>query len=449
MIRSRSEVTTTPRVCLLAVALVAAAPGSGAALPEPEALPSEQPPGYVQVIGAGRWWDVDRPPSGCRLVGADEIPGRTPGAEVRARSAEAARAQGANHVRLGPLVGDPPVRPTRLFACSGEALARGEKESGASLFAGSFSAADGLYVLRWDERPGRVVACERVGAWSGTYPSPERLAELARKRDANVALLDPEAASEAMTTAEVQGVFMGSRDPVTVRLLRCSEDSELLAEGILFDPVRRPDRGCAETGAATLVGLWETVETSKGGLGEVVEFRADGSFTQAVATIVDSYYRLSGDLLSVDDAPLGEDAPPSATRTEFRVRLEGDRLIATDSEGTRIEKKRFGEPADATSPLVGAWRYRPPYAGRRDAFERYTAEGRFFLRLPLSSSHGCYALRGNLVTLTSRQGDEKQVAFELRDDDLLLTGASGPWRYRRAEGGAWYGQEQLRDEQRR
>lgn len=405
-------------------------------------------PGYVQVISAERWLGaLGLSMPGCRSRGADEIPGWTPGAEVRQRSAEPARARGANRVLVGGLAGDPPVRPTRFFACPDELLAEAENASPVTLFAGSFSARDGLYSLPWDEPPGRIAGCERVGSYAGDSLSPERLARLAREKGANVALLDFEPVSEAMASADAPGVFLHYMNPLTVRFLRCSDDSELLAAGVLFGPdVGLGDRGCPAPGTATLVGLWESVDTSEGGIGHVVEFLADGGFVQAPTVLRDGFYRLIGDRLWVDDVPPHEEDVPSATRVEFGVRLEGDRLITTDPEGFVIEKERFGEAAGTPTSLVGTWQYRHP-AGRT-AFERYTADGRLLFRLPFSTGRGCYALRGDVVILTSPNGEEIRVPFELRDAELFLTRVlgGGPSGYRRSAEGAWYGQEQHRDE---
>ena len=49
--------------------------------------------------------------------------------------------------------------------------------------------------------------------------------------------------------------------------------------------------------AASLIGRWRSTETSKGGIGAVYQFRADGTFDFSPGAIVDMPYRMEGDQL--------------------------------------------------------------------------------------------------------------------------------------------------------
>ncbi len=70
---------------------------------------------------------------------------------------------------------------------------------------------------------------------------------------------------------------------------------------------------------ANLIGLWDSVKTSSGGIGQTLEFRGDGTFVEAATVLVDGYYRVIGDRLVVGQQPLGADAKQST-----RIKIEGD-----------------------------------------------------------------------------------------------------------------------------
>ena len=91
-------------------------------------------------------------------------------------------------------------------------------------------------------------------------------------------------------------------------------------------------------GAIDLVGLWESEETSSGGIGHALEFRADGTFVQATTVIVDTSYRLIGDRLVVGPDASGA-SPDGSKSPSFRV--EGGVLMRTGSDGAVLRADRL------------------------------------------------------------------------------------------------------------
>jgi hypothetical protein len=79
-----------------------------------------------------------------------------------------------------------------------------------------------------------------------------------------------------------------------------------------------------------LVGLWESDGKSKGGIGAALEFRSDGTYTQATTMLVDAFYRVVGDRLVMGDQPPAVDADTTAASPcDFRSsRNLVDSLIA-------------------------------------------------------------------------------------------------------------------------
>jgi hypothetical protein len=196
---------------------------------------------------------------------------------------------------------------------------------------------------------------------------------------------------------------------------------------------------CPPPHSDQLVGLWESENKSKGGIGHTLEFRADGAFVEATTVLVDTYYRVSGDRLIISEKPIA-DTGDAGSSIPFKI--EGNTLIQKERSGPSVRKERVGLSESGQAPIVGVWRYRH-YTGAI-AFERYTPEGRMYFRLPMTSSAGCYVSGGAKLTLARPNEKETQASFELGIDDLALRfPGREPARYHRAPAGPWYERERI------
>lgn len=195
--------------------------------------------------------------------------------------------------------------------------------------------------------------------------------------------------------------------------------------------------GCSAPGRQDLVGLWESSDVSKGGIGHTLDFRQDGTYVEATTVIVNSTYRVSGDQLFVDT--------PGAPREQFKFRVEGDTLTQTFPEGSSISKARIGRAESGSSPIVGTWRYGAMLGAR--AFEKYTADGRMLFRLPLRSSTGCYQIEDDRLLLSKPISGETAFTFNLpAGGKLVLKNSSGTpksYSYGKSEDGLWYDREHV------
>ena len=199
---------------------------------------------------------------------------------------------------------------------------------------------------------------------------------------------------------------------------------------------------CAQTAAcpastgAQLFGLWESRETSKGGIGHALEFRADGRFVETFAILLNLFYRIAGDHRAILETPGAADSVQDVT---FRV--DGNVLTETGPDGSTLIKERFGKPPVAGPTLAGVWRYRHDTGAL--AYERYADDGRFLFRLPMRSSIGCFTLEGDRLRLERRGAPETVVTVVWRAGDLVLPGTGKDAVYRREPAGAWYDLEHI------
>jgi hypothetical protein len=113
-----------------------------------------------------------------------------------------------------------------------------------------------------------------------------------------------------------------------------------LLAAILFTGSTAHGLTCPTPKTQTLVGLWESRETSKGGIGHTVEFRQDGTFVEATTVMVNFTYHVSGDRLTLDEAP-GD---------SVKFRIEGDTFLQTQADGSTLKKSALGRLRKAARP---------------------------------------------------------------------------------------------------
>jgi hypothetical protein len=202
---------------------------------------------------------------------------------------------------------------------------------------------------------------------------------------------------------------------------------------IAQDPPATP--GCRAPGSQDLIGLWESRDVSRGGIGHTIEFRHHGTYVEAPTVIINSTYRVSGDQLFVDT--------PGAPREQSKIRIEGDTLTQTLHDGSSLPKVRVGQAETGSSPIVGTWRYGAMLG--TGAFEKYTADGRMLFRLPLRSSTGCYQIEGDRLLLSKPISGETAFTFNLpAGGELILKSSSRnpkSYPYKKSEDGLWYERE--------
>jgi hypothetical protein len=139
----------------------------------------------------------------------------------------------------------------------------------------------------------------------------------------------------------------------------------------------------------SIVGRWRSVETSRGGIGAMYEFRADGTFSFSPGAIVDMPYRVEGDQIVFLASP--------ATGPEQKSKLEwtGQNTFQMET----IAYTRQGAARDATHPLTGEWTGAGQMDGRK--IERrfiFDGAGHCLMLMPFLTQNGIYTARaGNLA----------------------------------------------------
>jgi hypothetical protein len=185
----------------------------------------------------------------------------------------------------------------------------------------------------------------------------------------------------------------------------------------------------AQDVAPALVGRWDAVTRSTGGIGQIMELRADGSMTHWYAVMVEFTYVVQGSLLITSFTPATGGA---VEQTTTEIRFEGDVLIQKSTGSgleTRMTRKRAGGPHDA--PIVGVWAY--PHEAGGTAFMMYTADGRLIFRLPMRANRGRWSVSGDKLTIGPMPAAAR-LTYRAEGDQLVLTDDQGKQvTYSRAE----------------
>jgi hypothetical protein len=179
---------------------------------------------------------------------------------------------------------------------------------------------------------------------------------------------------------------------------------------------------CAHGAKAPVAGLWLGEARSRGGLGNWIEFRPDGTAQWSFGAIVEGTYRVSGTSLWI----AGGD-PPRETPAG-RLQIEGDVAVRTlpappdapsretltpreqamfERMAKPIEMRRVGTSRPGTAPIVGTWQYTHPTGAT--AFETFTKDGEFVLRVQMQTADVTYTHTADGVRVKLPHGEESLV----------------------------------------
>jgi hypothetical protein len=168
---------------------------------------------------------------------------------------------------------------------------------------------------------------------------------------------------------------------------------------------------------ANLMGRWRSMETSKGGIGAMFEFRGDGTLSFSPGAVVEMNYRVEGKELIFP--------PATTTGPEQRQKMEwvnADRVTLGGAETL----SRQGAARDPANPLFGEWTA-PRDMGGTKMEARYFFEptGKVLLLLPFAWQKGTYSVTGGSIRIDRPKALPSEGAFRIEGDVLTLPGTRG------------------------
>jgi hypothetical protein len=183
----------------------------------------------------------------------------------------------------------------------------------------------------------------------------------------------------------------------------------------------------AQTGAApSLMGRWDVVTRSRGGIGAWLTLSAGGSCTQTTGAMLDGTWQLTGDRLT---RSLVATPAAKAEVETFPITIQGNTL-RLDPGTDRPAMTRVGQPKPGAPPIVGVWKWSHPAGGT--AVEDYLPDGRYLFRLPIKTDPCQWTVNGEQLRLTILD-ETRTFVWRLAGDGLTLERDGKPDAFRREQ----------------
>jgi len=168
-----------------------------------------------------------------------------------------------------------------------------------------------------------------------------------------------------------------------------------------------------------VVGRWRSLETSKGGIGVLYEFRSDGTVDFSPGAVVEMPWRVENNQLILPAATTG------GTEQKLNLKWLGDNKLSWATEAGVIELARVGNRADAGNPMLGEWIENREMAGRKlEAHWLFYPGGKILLLMPFATQHGTYTISGSALHLNV-PGLKPEFKLVLTDNLLTLSEPDG------------------------
>jgi len=171
---------------------------------------------------------------------------------------------------------------------------------------------------------------------------------------------------------------------------------------------RNVDSTARVHGRDSLYGKWESTTTSNGGIGFVLDFSRSGQVTASPTVLVNGSYRVEGDLVT-----RSMDGSPNVDSLRFSV--SGDTLEewkAGEKDTLRMARVL---PLGESRALSGRWTYK--HHTGAIAFEDFTEDGMWRLRIPMASTTSAYVTTSDTL---SAEGTDFHGAYIWKIDNDVL-----------------------------
>src|ERR1035437_9894701 len=174
--------------------------------------------------------------------------------------------------------------------------------------------------------------------------------------------------------------------------------------------------------SASIVGRWRSLETSKGGLGSIIEFRSDGTVDFGIGAVVEMPWRIENDQLILPSATNG------GAEQKYTLKWLGENKFSLGMEAYIQELARVGARADVGNPIIGEWIESREMAGHKlEVHWLFYLGGKLLFIMPFVTEHGSYTISGSTLHIVKLAPKPKSISdlFELSDNLLTLSERKG------------------------
>ncbi len=204
----------------------------------------------------------------------------------------------------------------------------------------------------------------------------------------------------------------------------------LLAAAMTLALLGKPSPTPTPAPGAALVGQWESAQRTQEGVGNILEFYADGRVTQISASMADAGYSVQDDRLRTfwKDPATGR---VSEVETEIEFEGNGRFLEKGDEASGENWSERVGAAPRSGSPLLGQWC--SLFLETLTTYREFTPD-RMYNRLPVVTLRGHYSVSGETLRVEMQAQPSGEYPFRLDHGELVIKSRNGSEkRYKRPE----------------
>jgi hypothetical protein len=165
-----------------------------------------------------------------------------------------------------------------------------------------------------------------------------------------------------------------------------------------------------------LLGRWRSTQTSKGGLGSILFFRADGTFDFSPGAVVEMPYRIASNEIVF---------PPATTDgSEQRMKLQFTGQNQLSLLGEQLTRK--GTAPDPKVPILGEWEGRRDMDGHQvEVHYIFYPNGKCLLLIPFVKRTLKYTVEGQNIRMELPNQEPLFGKFQIKDGVLTIPGSGG------------------------
>ncbi len=180
-------------------------------------------------------------------------------------------------------------------------------------------------------------------------------------------------------------------------------------------PSRGPD-------PALLLGQWESAIRTQGGVGNILEFKPNGTVTQISAAMGDSTYAIEGEWLRTfwKDESTGK-----VNESDTRVEFQGSDVFSEKGEdgAEQSYSERIGRAVPNASPVVGEWC--SVLLETLTNYRQFTPDGKIYVRMPITVLRGRYGVAGDVLDVQIDGQPPGKYPFRFADGQLVIKNRDG------------------------
>jgi Family of unknown function (DUF5640) len=183
-----------------------------------------------------------------------------------------------------------------------------------------------------------------------------------------------------------------------------------------------------DASSGQIVGRWRSLEISKGGIGAIYEFQADGVVDFSPGAVVEMPWRIENGQLVLPSGAVGGSGQKLTLKWLGENKVQ---FVSGNSTGNELTRK--GDRSDAANPIIGEWIGTRDMGGRKlEMHWFFYPGGHGLFLLPFETQHGHYTITNRTLHIEMPNTKAQDFKFELKDNALTLFKPEGSGEYRYA-----------------